>query len=138
MAQKESHTAEQPRPSEKSVSRRRFMGGTVAMAAATALQGCALNRAATSPPGAVAPILSGEKLNVAAVGVGGMGFYDIQNVGETENIVALCDVDHRHAGKAFAKFPQAKVYTDFRVMLEKQKDIDAVMISTPVHWHVPM
>ena len=52
-----------------------------------------------------------------------------------ENIVALCDVDHTFAAKTFKAFPNAKVYKDYRVMLEKQKDIDAVLIATPDHTH---
>jgi predicted dehydrogenase len=51
------------------------------------------------------------------------------------NIVALCDVDEQRAAGTFRDFPQAKRYTDFRVMLEKQKDIDAVIVATPDHTH---
>jgi predicted dehydrogenase len=54
---------------------------------------------------------------------------------ETENIVALCDVDHGYAAETFKKYPQAKVYTDFREMLDKEKGLDAVMIATPDHTH---
>lgn len=75
-----------------------------------------------------------EKLNIALIGAGGMGAGDIRSV-KSENIVALCDVD-RHALDRNAKdFPQAKLHTDFRKMLEEQKDIDAVMIATPDHTH---
>ena len=61
-----------------------------------------------------------EKLNIAGIGVGGQGAGDIQNV-SSENIVALCDVDRRQAAETFKKFPNAKQYSDFRVMLEKEK-----------------
>ncbi len=54
---------------------------------------------------------------------------------ETENIVALCDVDWNRAAKTFEKHPKAEKYKDFRIMLEKQKDIDAVVVSTPDHVH---
>ncbi len=54
---------------------------------------------------------------------------------ENENIVALCDVDHAYAAKTFAKYPNAKVYRDYRVMLEKEKGIDAVIVGTPDHTH---
>jgi len=50
---------------------------------------------------------------------------------KTENIVALCDVDHNHAGHTIKSFPDAKLYSDYREMLDKQKDIDAVLIATP-------
>ena len=54
---------------------------------------------------------------------------------ESENIVALCDVDHNYAAETFKRYPKAKVYTDFRKMFDKQKDIDAVIIATPVPHH---
>ncbi len=75
-----------------------------------------------------------EKLNIAGVGIGGQGGSDIQEV-SSENIVALCDVDSAHAGPIFQKYPGAKRYQDFRVMLEKEKNIDAVVIGTPDHTH---
>ena len=81
--------------------------------------------------GAQAPA---NKLNIAAVGVGGMGAANLKAC-EAENIVALCDVDRDYAAKTFALYPKATVYTDYRVMLEKQKDIDAVIIATPDHTH---
>ena len=52
-----------------------------------------------------------------------------------ENIVALCDVDHDYAAKTFKDYPGAKLYSDYREMLEKQKDIEAVLIATPDHTH---
>ena len=76
-----------------------------------------------------------EKLNVAGIGIGGMGSGDIQRIGASENVVALCDVDQRHVGRSLQRFPEAKVYSDFREMLEKQRDIDAVTIATPDHNH---
>lgn len=75
-----------------------------------------------------------NKLNIAGIGVGGMGSGNLARC-ESENIVALCDVDDDYAGKTFRKYPKAKRYVDYRVMLEKQKDIDAVVIATPDHTH---
>ncbi|OGV67620.1 MAG: hypothetical protein A2283_07635 [Lentisphaerae bacterium RIFOXYA12_FULL_48_11] len=76
-----------------------------------------------------------EKLNVAGIGVGGMGGSNLASC-ENENIVALCDVDAGgYAAKTIAKYPKAKVYKDFRVMLDEQKDIDAVIVATPDHSH---
>ena len=75
-----------------------------------------------------------EKLNIAAIGVGGKGATDIDGC-SSENIVALCDADWKSAAKTFQKFPNAKQYKDFRVMLDKEKGIDAVTISTPDHTH---
>jgi predicted dehydrogenase len=76
-----------------------------------------------------------EKLNVAGIGVGGQGFNDVRNIGRTENIVAICDVDDRQVKQAVNAFPNAKVHLDFRKMLDEQKDIDAVVIATPDHLH---
>jgi predicted dehydrogenase len=122
-----------------------------------------------------------DLLNIASVGVGGMGRANMINL-SSQNIVALCDVDWDYADKGFARLdadiakqqeridhptpdtkggpaptaaeiekmkariagmkrvkdevvPKAKRYTDYREMLEKQKDIDAVVIATPDHMH---
>ncbi len=76
-----------------------------------------------------------SRLNIAGIGVGGRGAADIEGVAG-ENLVALCDVDHKHAAATFEKFPAAKRYTDFRKMLEETHDeIDAVVIGTPDHTH---
>ncbi len=75
-----------------------------------------------------------EKLNIAGIGVGGMGKENLKNLA-AHNIVALCDVDHQYAAPVFAQYPKAKTYKDYRKMFEQQKDIDAVMIATPDHTH---
>lgn len=77
------------------------------------------------------------KLNVAGIGIGGMGRNNVETVGKTENIVALCDVDWgRRAGRVFHAHPDAKKYKDYRIMLEEMGDkIDAVIIATPDHTH---
>ncbi len=75
-----------------------------------------------------------NRLNIAGIGVGGMGGSNLKQC-ENENIIALCDVDRNYASKTIQRYPKAKVYTDYRVMLEKEKDIDAVVIGTPDHTH---
>lgn len=85
-----------------------------------------------------------DKLNIACIGIGGKGRVDVNGV-SSENIIALCDVDRDRASKAsgygkfdknaYEAFPRARHYKDFREMLEKEKDIDAVTISTPDHTH---
>src|SRR5881396_3676121 len=78
-----------------------------------------------------------NRLNIAGIGVGGKGASDVENV-NNENIYALCDVDEVNGAGTFQKYPQAKRFKDFRVMLEKEgKNIDAVTVSTPDHMHAP-
>ncbi len=79
-----------------------------------------------------------DKLNLAAIGSGGKGRSDIRNAWNkgAENVVALCDIDTERAKDSIKKWPKAKFYKDFRVMLEEMKaTIDAVTISTPDHVH---
>ena len=79
-----------------------------------------------------------DKINIAGIGVGGKGTSDLwyaSNEGK-ENVVALCDVDKGNiSSKSRSRFPKANFYQDYRVMFDKQKDIDAVTISSPDHVH---
>ena len=81
--------------------------------------------------GYVAP---SEKMNIAGVGLGDMGPANLKNL-ESENIVALCDVDPNHAARTIQRYSSAKFYTDYREMLDRQKDIDGLVIATPDHTH---
>jgi predicted dehydrogenase len=78
-----------------------------------------------------------DKLNVAGIGIGSRGGADLEEVSKLgHNIVALCDVDEKYAAKQFAKYSNAKRFTDYRVMLDKTgKEIDGVVIGTPDHTH---
>jgi len=77
-----------------------------------------------------------DKLNIAAVGCGGRGEVILDQAAQTENIVALCDVDDARAANAFKRYSGQRKYKDFRVMLEKEgKNIDALTIGTPDHMH---
>jgi predicted dehydrogenase len=81
-----------------------------------------------------------DQLNLAAIGAGGKGASDIElaSVNGRERVVALCDVDFSGTAKrSVERFPSAKLYADYREMLDKEKDIDAVTISTPDHVHGP-
>lgn len=109
-------------------SRRRFLRNTTAaLATVSIVPGSVLGLRGATPPN--------SKLNLACIGVGGQGAWNLGNV-SGENIVALCDVDAKHAAASFNKFPQAKQYRDFRRMLdEMDKEIDAVVVATPDHTH---
>lgn len=83
-------------------------------------------------------IAPSDKLNIAAIGIGGKGESDLAEFAKSPraNIVALCDVDDRMAVKSRERFPKATYYKDFREMLAKEKNnIDAVSVSTPDNTH---
>ncbi|MDO8586512.1 MAG: Gfo/Idh/MocA family oxidoreductase [Armatimonadota bacterium] len=78
-----------------------------------------------------------EKLNVGVIGCGGQGRGNM-NACAGENIVALCDVNENTMREAAKKYPKAKLFPDFRRMLDKMGgEIDAVTVSTPDHTHAP-
>ncbi|HUS71581.1 MAG TPA: Gfo/Idh/MocA family oxidoreductase [Sedimentisphaerales bacterium] len=109
------------------LSRRGFMSGAAAVAAFTIVPRHVLGGAGSTAPS--------EKLNIAGIGVGGQGGGDLGAV-SSENIVALCDVDWRHAAGTFKLYPKARQYRDFRKMLDKEnKNINAVVVATPDHTH---
>ena len=110
------------------MSRRKFIGNTaVATAGLTILPTFVMGSAGHRAPS--------DKLNIAAVGVGGVGATNIMNCA-TENIVALCDTDWSYAAGTFKNYPNARKYSDFRVMMDEMGDkIDAVIVATPDHTH---
>jgi len=147
------------------ISRRKFVTNVAATTAAvTIVPRHVLGRGFTAPS---------DTLNIAGVGVGGMGRTNLFNLALGNNIVALCDVDWDYAGKAWSSLdkdlareidrlpkvtdpsarrnsqtridsltkiiaddlPRYKRYGDYRLMLEEQKDIDAVVVATPDHMH---
>jgi predicted dehydrogenase len=106
------------------VSRRRFLSGAVGAVAGAAI----LPRAARA---------ADDRLRLAGIGIGGVGFGQLQACDEVGfEIVALCDVDDEYAKKAYDRWPDARKYRDFREMLDDEDDrIDAVYIGTPDHTH---
>jgi len=112
---------------KKKISRRDFLGSAAAAAAFTIVPRHVLGGAGNVPPS--------EKLNIAGIGIAGRGSGVLSSV-ESQNIVALCDVDWRHAAGTFNRYPKARQYRDFRKMLDKEeKNIDAVTVATPDHVH---
>lgn len=107
----------------RSVSRRQFhktaLGAAVAaMSAPAVLRGQNLN----------------GKLNIAVIGAGGRGAADSEAV-QSENIIALCDVNAKSLGSAARRFPEAKRFSDFRKLFDIEKEFDACVIATCEHTH---
>jgi predicted dehydrogenase len=113
---------------QSAIPRRQFLGAAgTALATVTIVPRFVLASSGANPPS--------EKLNIAGIGVGGMGRGDLEGV-SSQNIVALCDVDMNRAADTFKRFPHAKIYRDFRKMFdEMEKQIDAVVVATPDHTH---
>jgi len=86
---------------------------------------------------------SSEPLNIALIGVQGRAANTIRDfLLLDENIVALCDVDltrlEKGAALAGSRFPNARRYQDYRKLFETEKDLDAVVVTTPDHMHAPI
>ncbi len=113
----------------KYMTRRSFLETTGAVAAGFTI----LPSSVISGLGKRAP---SDKLNIAVVGIGGMGNSNLKAVKATENIVALCDVDWAYSKNVFAENPNAKAYWDWRKMYDEMgKSIDAVIVATADHTH---
>lgn len=108
----------------KGITRRTFVFGSALTA------GSLLARRA-----AARTISPNEKLNTAHIGVGGKGRGHLKFCLSYENVVAACDVDDKASAEGYEWCPDVPKYRDWRVMLDKQKDIDAVVITTPDHTH---
>jgi predicted dehydrogenase len=116
----------------KGFSRRRFLSTSAAATGALLVANPHVRGDAT-PAASKSP---SEKLNLAFVGVMGKGVDARRKFAETDgcNYVALCDIDEHNLGSAIAQHQGARAYVDYRKMLE-QKDIDAVVVTTPDHTH---
>lgn len=109
------------------VTRRRFLKSTAQAAATFTILAA----------GSARTYAANERLNIAAIGIGGQGAGDIDQL-KSQNIVALCDVDWRHAAGTFKKFPGAKPFKDYRRMFDQiPGEFDAVIVATPDHHHAP-
>ena len=109
------------------MNRRRFLHTTAGLAAASSLPSL------TQAQEPVAPM---DRIRVGVIGVAARGGANLNEVASSglANIVALCDVDQDRAAPVRRRFPEARFYDDYRRMLE-QKDIQALVISTPDHHH---
>ena len=108
--------------------RRQFLKSTGVLTSVTLL-----------PSSAWAGIKRG-KIRTAHIGVGGMGASDLSSISShpSVEVAAICDVDAKHLAAAHKMYPDAKVFTDYRILLEKMgRKIDAVIVSTPDHTHGP-
>jgi len=84
-----------------------------------------------------------SRLNVAFIGMGGQIQGHVSKIMQLgHNVAALCDVDagqiersQKRHGEGAAK---AAIYQDYRILLQKEKSLDAVVIATPDHWHAPI
>ena len=113
---------------KKTFSRRKFISRTATVAAGISI----VPRHVLGGVGYTAP---SDALNIAGIGVGGMGAANLGNI-SGQNIVALADVDWKYAAGTFNRYPKAKKYKDYRKMFDDMsKDIDAVVIATPDHTH---
>jgi predicted dehydrogenase len=114
----------------KQVTRRGFLKRVAAVGVAAPLIVPRLSFA--SPPS--------SRLQHAAIGVGGQGVSDLGNIHSSGkvDVIALCDIDEQNLQKAAQLYPQARLYRDWREMLEKEaKNLDSVNVSTPDHTHAP-
>ena len=110
--------------------RREFLKATAAAALLPAwfVEEC---RSVAEPPPPRGP---NERPGIALVGCGGMGRGDAKNASRFGNVVAVCDVDAGHAEEVSKMFDGARIYKDFRKLLE-HKSVDVVINATPDHWH---
>ncbi len=115
-------------------SRRKFLLNAALFGGAMFLPGCASSpkRRKLGP---------NDRLNVAIIGVGGIGKLSISKLKDSPfvNMAAFCDVDENRAAEGFKSFPKIPKFRDYRAMLDKMdSQIDAVVISTPDHMHYPI
>ena len=112
------------------INRREFLAASAAASTTVFLAGQAKGKPRSIPVN--------EKINHACIGVGGMGYNDLQNFKSHPrvNIVAICDVDSNHLSHAATLVPDARRYADWREMLAKEGDrIDSVNAAVPDHMH---
>ncbi|MFP6584473.1 MAG: Gfo/Idh/MocA family oxidoreductase, partial [Candidatus Hydrogenedentota bacterium] len=114
----------------RKITRRSFIKGAVAAGAVGPLILPSLSLAAPA----------NSRLQHAAIGVGGQGASDLGQINSSGkvDVVALCDIDENNLKAAAERYPKARLYRDWREMLDKEeRNIDSVNVATPDHTHAP-
>ncbi len=120
--------------------RRKFLSDASRVAAGAALFSAMDNKVFAIGKNILSP---SDQVNIGAIGINGMGWADLRSAMKIPgvNLVALCDIDKNVLDKRLNELTKAnvdtskiKVYGDYRKLLEN-KDVDAVIIGTPDHWH---
>src|SRR6516164_10701967 len=113
-------------------SRRRFLKQVAVVGAAMSIPAASWSRV----------LGASDRLRIASIGTGWKGWSDLTATAASRqvDVVALCDVDEtkQHLGQAAEKYPQARQFSDWRKLLDEQKEFDAVIVSTPDHMHAPI
>jgi len=121
-------------------SRRKFLQNSASIVGGSLLVSATSNNAFAILKNRISP---GDQLNIGAIGVNGMGFADLTSALKIPgvNVVAICDIDAnvianrmKDLTKMNVDTSKIKTYDDYRKLLEN-KDVDAVIVGTPDHWH---
>jgi predicted dehydrogenase len=120
------------------ISRRSFLGRCAAIAAATGLPRWFVEQELSASTASQFARSANDRPGIALIGCGGMGRGDLKSAARFGQVVAVCDVDERHAAAAAKPFANGSdrplQFTDFRRVLER-KDVDVIVNATPDHWH---
>jgi predicted dehydrogenase len=115
------------------INRRSFLRSSATLAVGAELPAWFVERLrAQSEP--AKPPSPNDRPNIALIGCGGRGMAIASEAAKLGKLVAVCDVDAKHLEQAGKAFGDAKVYKDFRKILERN-DVHAVLNATPDHWH---
>jgi predicted dehydrogenase len=115
------------------IRRRIFLKTATAFAAGAALPNWWMEQSAHAAE-AAPPKSPNDQPAIALIGCGGRGRGVAAEAAKFGRVIAVCDVDERHAAQAVKQFESAKPYKDFRKLLETEK-VDVVVNGTPDHWH---
>ena len=80
------------------------------------------------------------KIRHATFGTSGMAWSDVTAIAKHPaiEVVAACEVDEKRTAEFRKKFPAARIYSDYRELLDQEKDLQTVNVSTPDHMHAPI